>query len=92
MIEIPYRYGNASKKAKSLIVGIYGQFNPIKPRKRKLPLDIMKVGDSLYFHKLEMIKPKWQLAKDTVKRYNNKYNDMFGIIEDDVILEIVRIK
>lgn len=64
-------------------------------RKRMVPLNKLIVGHSLFFHYGEMIDAKIINARDSMKRYNKTYDDMFvAITHKELIkmLEIVRIK
>lgn len=90
-----YKYDRSSAEGRKLII-LARQYppNPIKGKCRVIPLDNLKVGDSLFFRREEMLHWKFLLAKETAMRYNRRYNNMFGILltEEKTRLEIVRIK
>lgn len=93
MAIIEYRYLPASQAARLLIVGKPGTPNPLADRRTNLlPINKLKIGDSLVINKAELPKWKWQLAKTTVKRYNRDYADTCRIVETGTTVEIVRIK
>lgn len=95
MANIPYKYGDCSIEARKLIVGNTGDTNPLAEShtaSRILPFHKLRIGESLYFHKTEMLKWKWKLAKETATRYNRQYTDMFRFVDHGNIFEIVRIR
>lgn len=90
-----YKYGRASAEGMNLVIkgNDYAE-NPIKTKCRVIPLHNLRVGDSLMFHKEEMVRWKYELARETMNRYNRKYNNMFVVLfnDDKTRMEIVRIK
>lgn len=91
--KIRYKFGRVSESGAELIVGNIETPNPIKAsRKLILPLDKLKVGESLFFNKAEMQRWEWILARDTAKRFNKTYESIFSFVESVLTLEIVRIK
>lgn len=90
---LDYLYRRASEEGQRLIVGKAQDPNPIVSRKKlMLPLDKMRVGDALFFNKAEMLLWKWQLVIEIANRYNLKYGEIFGIVETDKQVELVRIR
>ena len=95
MMNVPYKFAECSEFAKGLIVGKVETKNPMGERKRMVPLNKLIVGHSLFFHYGEMIDAKIINARDSMKRYNKTYDNMFVAIthkEPIKMLEIVRIK
>ena len=93
MVHIEYKYGRASLFASCLIVGKAGTPNPLADRRTNLlPINTLKIGDSLTINKDELPEWKWKLAITTVKRYNREYADTCRIVETNKTVEIVRIK
>lgn len=93
MESIPYKIEPASPAGIRLIVGKPEDENPLDKRKLRLPLNIMRVGQSLFFHYAEMFEWQWRDARAMARRYNNRFDDdMFAIVKHKTYLEIVRIR
>lgn len=93
--EIQYKYADSSEKAKAFIVGTIGKPNPLGYKKRLIPLNKLRIGESLFFHVDEMIYGDVMRARELMNRLNKHFNDMFVLVKHDEpkkIVEIVRIK
>lgn len=91
---LPYRFTRATINTKHLIVGTADAPNPIADRRTNLlPMNKMRVGDSLVINKGEVSREQITIAKTTMKRYNGYAKEDFCLaIETERTLEIVRIK
>jgi len=92
MQSIPYQLDLCSPEAAKLITGSKLTPNPMGERERMIPINKLRVGESLFFNYGEIVRVKITLARECAQRYNKHYDDMFAIVRHEKKLEIVRVK